>query len=98
MEQGVDLTVSTRHYNMLVKEGKTDKAAAFRSIQTCALWSPARMEEAGIPYEPEADGHKCPLCGAHNVDEGHPFLGMSQGEAEQRCCHPENKKVLFGRP
>ena len=68
MEQGIDLTVSTRHYNRLVKEGKTDKAAALMSIETGALWSPARMEEAGIPHETGASEHKCPLCGAANVD------------------------------
>ena len=41
------------------------------SIQTGALWSPARLAEAGI-QGPEG-GHVCPLCGEPNVDEGHLF-------------------------
>ena len=66
----IDLTVSVRQW--LVKEGKTDKAAALVSIQAGALWCPARLSEAGIPHEGE-DGHSCPLCGAQGVDECHLF-------------------------
>ena len=71
MDQGIDWSVSNRHYNKLVKDGKTDKAAALMSIQTGALWNPARLAEAGI--ETPEGGHKCPLCGEPNTDEGHLF-------------------------
>ena len=51
MADGVDMTVSTKHYNRLVKDGRTADAAAFMSIQAGALWSPARLQEAGLPAE-----------------------------------------------
>ena len=47
MENGEDLSVSVRHYNRLVKDGHTDKAAALASITAGALWCPARLEEVG---------------------------------------------------
>ena len=71
MENGVDWSVSHTHYNILVKEGKTDRAAPLMSIQTGALWSPARLAESGI--KAPQGGHVCPLCGEPNVDEGHLF-------------------------
>ena len=71
MQKGVDMSVSTKHYNRLVKEGKTAEASALMSIQSGALWSPQRLEEAGI--EAENGVHKCPLCGKEGTDEGHLF-------------------------
>ena len=73
MEKGVDLSVSVRHYNRLVKDGQTDKAAALASITAGALWCPARLEEAGIKDQNGNGQHACPLCGALSVNEGHLF-------------------------
>ena len=58
MEEGGDLTVSNKHYNRLIKDGKTAQAAALMSIQTGALWCPASLNEAGITHE--GSGHKGP--------------------------------------
>ena len=73
MKGGADMSVSVSHYNRLVKKGQTDKAAALASITPGALWCPARLEEAGIPRAEGEVAHKCPLCGAHAIDEGHLF-------------------------
>ena len=48
---GVDMTVSTKHYNRLVIDGRTAEAGALMSIQAGALWSPTRLQEAGLPAE-----------------------------------------------
>ena len=56
MEDGVDMTVSNKHYNRLVRESKTVEAAAFMSIARGAPWSPARLQEAGI--QAGEGGHK----------------------------------------
>ena len=82
MEHGVDMTVSNKHYNRLVKEGKTAEASALMSIQTGALWSPQRLQEALIPTEDGA--HKCPLCGKVDTDEGHLFW-----ECTKVCQNPD---------
>ena len=71
MEEGVDHTVSKKHYNRLIKDGKSAEATALMSIESGVLWCPARWEEAGIPHEGE--GHKCPVCGKDGTDEGHLF-------------------------
>ena len=73
MEKSVDLSVSVRHYNRLVKDGHTDKAAALASITAGAPWCPNRLEEAGIPNQNGDPQHACPLCGAKSVNEGHLF-------------------------
>ena len=78
MEHGVDMTVSNKHYNRLVKEGKTAEASALMSIQTGALWSPQRLHEAQIPTEEGA--HTCPLCGMVDTDEGHLFWDFISDE------------------
>ena len=75
MEQGVDMAVSNRHYNRLVKEGKTDKAAAL-SIQSGALWSLARMNEAGIPCD--EGGTPAPYAGHRMLIKDIYFLGVPQ--------------------
>ena len=82
MERGVDMTVSNKHYNRLVKERKTAEASALMSIQTGALWSPQRLQEADIPAENGA--HKCPLCGKEGTDEGHLFW-----ECPKVCQNPD---------
>ena len=46
------------------------------SIQTGALWNPARLAEAG--FQAPEGGHKCPLCGEPNTDEGHLFWQCPQ--------------------
>ena len=82
MEKGVDMSVSSKHYNRLVKEGKTAEASALMSIQSGALWSPQRLQEAGI--EAESGVHKCPLCGKEGTDEGHLFW-----ECPKVCQNPD---------
>ena len=77
MADGGDMTVSTKHYNRLVKEGMTTEAAALMSVQTGALWNPARFQKADLPAEQGV--HKCPLCCKEGTDEGHLMLGVSQG-------------------
>ena len=81
MEQGIDMTVPTKHYNRLVKEGKTADAAAFMSIQVGAPWSPGRLQEAGLPAEHGV--HKCLHCGKEETDEGYPFW-----ECPRVCQNP----------
>ena len=82
MSDGVDMTVSTKHHNRLVKDGRTAEAAALMSIQAGALWSPARLQEAGLPAENGV--HKCPLCGKVETDEGHLFW-----ECPKVCQNPD---------
>ena len=60
MADGVDMIVSNKRYNRLVKDGRTAEASALMSIQTGALWSAQRLQEADIPAETGV--HKCPLC------------------------------------
>ena len=72
MADEVDMTVSTKHYNRFVKDGRTAEAAALMSIHAGALWSPARLQEAGLPAENGV--HKCPLCGKEGMDQA-TFLG-----------------------
>ena len=47
MEKGVDLSVSVRHYNRLVKDGHTDKAAALASITAGAFGAPPDSKKLG---------------------------------------------------
>ena len=82
MEKGVDMTVSNKHYNRLVKEGRTAEASALMSIQTGALWSPQRLQEADIPTETGV--HKGPFCGKEGTDEGHMFW-----ECPKVCQNPD---------
>ena len=71
MAEGVDMTVSTKQYDRIVKDGRTADAAALMSKQAGALWSPARLREAGLPAEHGM--HKCPLYGKEETDEGHLY-------------------------
>ena len=83
MEARMDMTVTNKHYNRLVKKGKTVEAAALMSIGTGALWCPARLHEAKIPHEGE--GHACPLCGKLGTHEGHLFW-----ECPMVCQNPDS--------
>ena len=87
MEKGVDMSVSSKHYNRLVKEGKTAEASALMSIQFGALWSPQRLDAAGIAAE--GGVHKCPLCGKEGTDEGHLFWECPKSA---KTLMPESKK------
>ena len=68
MKEGVDLTVTHRHYQGLIKAGKHRDAGALMITCTGVCWSPARLSEQGIVEQSEA---RCPLCGAEDADEGH---------------------------
>eukprot|EP00973_Karenia_brevis_P071345 9909812-Karenia_brevis.AAC.1 len=55
MEHGLDLTVTTKHYNWYIKRGKMSQAGVLMAVLTGALWLGERLEEGG-PM------HKCPHC------------------------------------
>eukprot|EP00973_Karenia_brevis_P041811 5788475-Karenia_brevis.AAC.1 len=53
MEHGVDLTVTNKHYNWYIKQGKMSQAGALMVVFTGALW-PGDILGAQDPL------HKCP--------------------------------------
>ena len=79
MAKGVHISVCTKHYKNTVKHCRTCEAAAFISLATRALWSPARLGEAH-----DVERHKCSICGKLDSDEGRHFLGVSQSLSEPR--------------
>eukprot|EP00973_Karenia_brevis_P015399 2106131-Karenia_brevis.AAC.1 len=38
MENGLDLTLTTKHYNWYIKQGKMPQAGAIMTVLTGALW------------------------------------------------------------
>ena len=91
MSAGVDLSVAQRHYKGLVCAGKHQEAGALITICTGACWSPANLLEEGMITPEEA---QCTLCGQIDADEGHLFLGMSQGHGGQTSSHPKIQPIL----
>eukprot|EP00973_Karenia_brevis_P033813 4665377-Karenia_brevis.AAC.1 len=55
MEQGLDLTVKTKHYNWHIKQRIMNQAGALLAVLTGALWPGERFQE-------EDPIHKCPHC------------------------------------
>eukprot|EP00973_Karenia_brevis_P004973 685263-Karenia_brevis.AAC.1 len=47
MEQGLDLTLTTEHYNGYIKHSKMSQAGAMMAAFTCALWPGDRLEQGG---------------------------------------------------
>eukprot|EP00973_Karenia_brevis_P041119 5689420-Karenia_brevis.AAC.1 len=44
MENGLDLTLTTKHYNLYINQGKMSQAGAIMAVLTGALWPGARLE------------------------------------------------------
>eukprot|EP00973_Karenia_brevis_P016601 2273080-Karenia_brevis.AAC.1 len=55
MEYGLDLTLSTKHYNWYIKQGKMSQAGALTAVYTGALWPGDRLAANHIMY-------KCRVC------------------------------------
>eukprot|EP00973_Karenia_brevis_P063322 8802617-Karenia_brevis.AAC.1 len=55
MEQGQDLTVTTKHYNWYIKQGKMRQAGALMAVLTGAVWPGDRLHV-------EDPMRKCPHC------------------------------------
>eukprot|EP00973_Karenia_brevis_P050108 6954302-Karenia_brevis.AAC.1 len=66
MENGLDLTLTTKHYNWYVKQGKMSQAAAIMAVFTGASRPGARLEL-------EDEMYKCPFCHMAGYDEIHLF-------------------------
>eukprot|EP00973_Karenia_brevis_P019748 2707466-Karenia_brevis.AAC.1 len=64
MEHGLDLTVTTKHYNWYIKQGKMSQAGALMAVLTGDLWPGERLEEGDTM-------HKCPHCQRAGYDEVH---------------------------
>eukprot|EP00973_Karenia_brevis_P082824 11483306-Karenia_brevis.AAC.1 len=62
MEQGLDLTVTTKHCNWYIKQGKMSQAGALMAVLTGALWPGDRLQE-------EDPMHRCPHCQKAEYDE-----------------------------
>eukprot|EP00973_Karenia_brevis_P072275 10041052-Karenia_brevis.AAC.1 len=45
MEQGLDLTLTTKHYNWYIKNSKMSQAGAMMAIATGALWPGVRLDQ-----------------------------------------------------
>eukprot|EP00973_Karenia_brevis_P068245 9495372-Karenia_brevis.AAC.1 len=54
MEHGLDLTLTTKHYNWYIKHGKMSQAGAIMAVFTGALWP-------GDRRGPEDDMYKGPF-------------------------------------
>eukprot|EP00973_Karenia_brevis_P021062 2896358-Karenia_brevis.AAC.1 len=55
MEQGLVLTVTTKHYNCYIKQGKMSQAGALMAVLTGARWPGERFKE-------DDPIHKRPRC------------------------------------
>eukprot|EP00973_Karenia_brevis_P067511 9391690-Karenia_brevis.AAC.1 len=44
IEQGLDLTLTAKHYNWYIKQRKVSQAGAFMAVLTGALWPGARLQ------------------------------------------------------
>eukprot|EP00973_Karenia_brevis_P070797 9840928-Karenia_brevis.AAC.1 len=55
MEHGLDLTVTNKHYDWYIKQGKMSQAGGFLAVLTGAVWSGDRLW-------PEDPMYKCPHC------------------------------------
>eukprot|EP00973_Karenia_brevis_P010824 1464760-Karenia_brevis.AAC.1 len=66
MEQGLDLTLTTKHYNCYIKHRKMCQAGAIMAVFIGALWP-------GDGLELGDDIHKCALCQEAGYDEIHPL-------------------------
>eukprot|EP00973_Karenia_brevis_P058137 8092451-Karenia_brevis.AAC.1 len=66
IEQGLDMIVTTKHYNWYIKQGKMSQALAFMAVLTGALWPGDRLQV-------DDPMHKCPHCQMARYDEVHVF-------------------------
>eukprot|EP00973_Karenia_brevis_P009950 1344833-Karenia_brevis.AAC.1 len=55
MENQLHLTISTKHYNWYIKQGKMSQAGALMAVYTGALWPGDRLESSDNMY-------RCPFC------------------------------------
>eukprot|EP00973_Karenia_brevis_P032241 4444300-Karenia_brevis.AAC.1 len=62
MEDGLDLTLTTKHFNWYVKQGKMPQAGAIMAIFTEALWPEDRLD-------PQDQMYKCLFCQMAGCDE-----------------------------
>eukprot|EP00973_Karenia_brevis_P051622 7168930-Karenia_brevis.AAC.1 len=62
MEHGLDLTVTTKHYNWCIKQGEMSQTGALMAVLTGALWPGEKLEEGDPIY-------KCPHCQRAGYDE-----------------------------
>eukprot|EP00973_Karenia_brevis_P016691 2286149-Karenia_brevis.AAC.1 len=53
MEHGLDLTLTTKHYNDYIKQGKMSQAGAFMAVYTGAPWPGDRLESSDTMYKSE---------------------------------------------
>eukprot|EP00973_Karenia_brevis_P074045 10291029-Karenia_brevis.AAC.1 len=66
MENGLDLTLTTKHYHWYIKQGKVSQACAPLAVYTGALWPADRLESSDNVY-------KCLFCQQAGYDEIHLF-------------------------
>ena len=87
--EGVDLSVTQRHYKNLAYAGKHSEAGALMTICSGACWSSARLLEEGIITAEDA---VCPLCGQPEADEGHLYWECPKVmEAPHLAIQPSNR-------
>eukprot|EP00973_Karenia_brevis_P000297 42039-Karenia_brevis.AAC.1 len=89
MEQGLDPTVTTKHYTWYIKQGKMSQVGAFMAVLTGALWPAARLQE-------EDPIHKCPHCQRAGYDDVADVLHLPIFGFKQTPHDPKNTTLRRG--